>query len=76
MEDKYLNLLGLIQSIVQSAYLNSMKECMKEGEVEGMISQIHFLHTDYGVEEAEYRYLCLIFFLTCVSLGSIGYVSC
>ncbi|KAG2699968.1 hypothetical protein I3760_07G212600 [Carya illinoinensis] len=55
VEEKDLKVLGLIQRIVQSAHLNAMKECMKEGDVEGAISRIRFLHIDSGVEGAEYR---------------------
>lgn len=67
VEEKDLKVLGLIQRIVQSAHLNAMKECMKEGDVEGAISRIRFLHIDYGVEGAEYRYLCFYFIFTCIS---------
>lgn len=60
-EQEELKVLGLIQRIVQLAHLNAMKECMKEGDVEGAVPLIRFLHFDYGVEEAEYRYVCLNF---------------
>jgi len=60
-EQEELKVLGLIQRIVQLAHLNAMKECMKEGDVEGAVPRIRFLHIDYGVEEAEYRYVRLIF---------------
>jgi zinc finger FYVE domain-containing protein 26 len=60
-EQEELKVLGLIQRIVQLAHLNAMKECMKEGDVEAAVRLIRFLHFDYGVEEAEYRYVCLNF---------------
>lgn len=60
-EQEELKVLGSIQRIVQLAHLNAMKECMKEGDVEGAVPRIRFLHIDYGVEEAEYRYVRLKF---------------
>ncbi|KAA8525316.1 hypothetical protein F0562_007171 [Nyssa sinensis] len=48
-------LLKLIQRSVQIAHLDAMKECLKESDVEGVVSHICFLHLDYGVEENEYR---------------------
>ncbi|KAK1551145.1 hypothetical protein Q3G72_031043 [Acer saccharum] len=54
-EDEDKRVLGLIQKSVQLAHLDAMKECMKEGDEEGAVSRIRFLHFDYGVEEAEYR---------------------
>lgn len=52
-EDK--RVLGLIQRTVQLAHLDAMKECIKQGDDEGALSRIRFLHLDYGVDEAEYR---------------------
>ncbi|KAK3212905.1 hypothetical protein Dsin_017611 [Dipteronia sinensis] len=54
-EDEDKRVLGFIQRSVQLAHLDAMKECMKEGDEEGAVSHICFLHFDYGVEEAEYR---------------------
>lgn len=51
--------LGFIQRTVQIAHLDAMKECLKEGDEEGAVSRICFLHLGYGVEEAEYRYVHL-----------------
>ncbi|KAH7574212.1 hypothetical protein JRO89_XS03G0265900 [Xanthoceras sorbifolium] len=52
-EDK--RVLGLIQRSVQLAHLDAIKECTKEGDEEGAVSHVRFLHLNYGVEEAEYR---------------------
>ena len=52
-----VKVLRLIQRSVQLAHLDAMKECMKDGEVDGVIKRIRFLHLDYGVEETEYRYV-------------------
>lgn len=56
-EEEGVKALGLIQKIVQIAHLDAMKGCLKEGNVDGAISHICFLHLDYGVEESEYRYV-------------------
>ncbi|KAJ0091657.1 hypothetical protein Patl1_12854 [Pistacia atlantica] len=54
-EEEDRRILGLIQKSAQLAHLDAMKECVKEGDEEGAVSHIRFLHLDYGVEEAEYR---------------------
>ncbi|XP_030947314.1 uncharacterized protein LOC115971497 isoform X2 [Quercus lobata] len=54
-EGEALRVLGLIQRSVQLAHLDAIKECLKEGNVDGAVPRIRFLHTDYGVEEDEYR---------------------
>lgn len=54
-EGEDLRVLGLIQRSVQLAHLDAIKECLKEGDVEGAIPRIRFLHIDYGGEETEYR---------------------
>lgn len=61
-EEEYLKALVSVQRTVQLTHLNYMKECMKEGNIERAVPWIRFLHTAYGVEEAEYRYFCLLFF--------------
>lgn len=58
--------LRSIQRSVQLAHLDAMKECMKDGDVDGAISRIRFLHLDYGVEETEYRYVFKIFEHCCL----------
>jgi zinc finger FYVE domain-containing protein 26 len=60
-EGEDLRVLGLIQRSVQLAHLDAIKECLKEGDVEGAIPRIRFLHIDYGGEETEYRYVCFKF---------------
>lgn len=59
-EDK--RVLGLIQRSIQLAHLDAMKECLSEGDEEGAVSRIRFLHPGYGVEEAEYQYVYLLFY--------------
>lgn len=56
-EEEDVKALGLIQRIVQIAHLDAMKDSVKEGNVDGAISHIRFLHLDHGVEESEYRYV-------------------
>lgn len=56
-EGEDLRVLGLIQRSVQLAHLDAIKECLKDGNVDGVVPRIRFLHTDYGVEEDEYRYV-------------------
>ncbi|VVA15000.1 Hypothetical predicted protein [Prunus dulcis] len=72
MSKEDLKVLGLIQRSVQLAHLDAMKECMKDGDVDGVVSRIHFLHLDYGVEETEYR-MVLQDLLKMVSSGKEGY---
>ncbi|XP_015874187.3 uncharacterized protein LOC107411162 isoform X1 [Ziziphus jujuba] len=71
-EEEDVKALGLIQRIVQIAHLDAMKDSVKEGNVDGAISHIRFLHLDHGVEESEYR-LVLHDLLKMVSLGREGY---
>lgn len=56
-EEEDVRALGLILKSVQSAHLDAMKDCLKEGDVDEAISHIRFLHLDYGVEESKYRYV-------------------
>lgn len=58
-EEEDRRCLEFIQRTVQLAHLDAMKECLKEGDEEGAVSRICFLHLGYGVEEAEYRYVYL-----------------
>uniref|UniRef100_A0A2P2L9N6 Uncharacterized protein LOC105638290 n=1 Tax=Rhizophora mucronata TaxID=61149 RepID=A0A2P2L9N6_RHIMU len=53
-EEMEMKVFSLIQKTVQLAHLDAMKECLKEGDEEGAISHIRYLHLDYGVDEAEY----------------------
>lgn len=59
-EDK--RVLGLMQRSIQLAHLDAMEECLREEDEEGAVSRIRFLHPGYGVEEAEYRYVYLLFY--------------
>lgn len=47
----------MIQRVVQVAQLDAMSECLKNGDEDGVISHVRFLHLDYGVEESRYRYV-------------------
>ncbi|KAI3501756.1 hypothetical protein L1887_29761 [Cichorium endivia] len=55
VQEEDVKALKLIQSYVQMVHLDAMKECLKEGDNDGAMSHIQFLHFDYGVEEADYR---------------------
>lgn len=46
----------MIQRVVQVAHLDAMNECLNEGDEDGMIGHVRFLHLDHGVEESRYRY--------------------
>ncbi|GKU87148.1 hypothetical protein SLEP1_g1595 [Rubroshorea leprosula] len=52
-EDK--RVFSLIWRIVQVVHLDAMRESVREGDIEGAVRHIRFLHLGYGVEEAEYR---------------------
>ncbi|XP_021275656.1 uncharacterized protein LOC110410336 [Herrania umbratica] len=56
-DEEHKRVLGLIQKNVQLAHLDAIKNCVKDGDIEGAVSLIRFLHLDYGVEEVEYRTL-------------------
>ncbi|KAI3728271.1 hypothetical protein L6452_16904 [Arctium lappa] len=55
VKEEDVKALKLMQSCVQMVHLDAMKECLKEGDNDGAVSHIQFLHLDYGVEEADYR---------------------
>ncbi|EOY29640.1 Zinc finger FYVE domain-containing protein 26 isoform 2 [Theobroma cacao] len=57
VDEEHKRVLGLIQKNVQLAHLDAIKNCVKDGDIEGAVSLIRFLHLDYGVEEVEYRTL-------------------
>ncbi|KAF1001437.1 hypothetical protein AG4045_000337 [Apium graveolens] len=40
---------------VQEAHLDAMSEFLKNGDEDGVIGHVRFLHLDYGVEESRYR---------------------
>ncbi|KAK3027041.1 hypothetical protein RJ639_041196 [Escallonia herrerae] len=52
-----VEVLRLVQRAIQNVHLDTMKECLINGDVDGAVSHIRFLHLEYGVEEAEYRYV-------------------
>ncbi|XP_022729138.1 uncharacterized protein LOC111284627 isoform X2 [Durio zibethinus] len=56
-DEEHKRVLSLIQKSVQLAHLDAIKECVKDGDIEGAVSRIRFLHLDYGLEEVEYRTL-------------------
>ncbi|KAL0323863.1 UNVERIFIED_CONTAM: hypothetical protein Scaly_2353400, partial [Sesamum calycinum] len=37
------------------SHLDAMKQCLENGDEDGVIPHVRFLHLNYGVEEAEYR---------------------
>ncbi|XP_076932004.1 uncharacterized protein LOC143597374 [Bidens hawaiensis] len=53
--DEDFKVFKLIQRCVQMVHLEAVKECLKEGDVNGALSHIQFLRFDYGVDEADYR---------------------
>lgn len=54
-EDK--RVFSSVLKTVQVAHLDAMRECVREGDIEGAVPHIRFLHLDYGVEESGYRTL-------------------
>ncbi|XP_004303436.1 PREDICTED: uncharacterized protein LOC101291736 [Fragaria vesca subsp. vesca] len=71
-KEEDVKVLRMIQRSVQLAHLDAMKECIKDGQVDGVVSRIQFLHLDYGVEETEYR-IALQDLFKMVSSGKEGY---
>lgn len=57
LDEEHKGVLGLIQKSVQLAHMYAIKECVNDGDIEGAVSCIRFLHLDFGVEEVEYRTL-------------------
>lgn len=55
-EDEDARLMKLVQRSVQIVHLDAMRECLEEGDEEGVVSHIRFLHLGYGVEETGYWY--------------------
>lgn len=55
-EEKEEEILRLVQKCVQVSHLDAMKECLENGDEDGVIPHVRFLHLNCGVEEAEYRY--------------------
>lgn len=55
--DADIKVFRMIQRVVQGAHLDAMSECLKDGDEDGVISHVRFLHLDYGVEESKYRYV-------------------
>ncbi|KZV53912.1 hypothetical protein F511_23677 [Dorcoceras hygrometricum] len=47
--------LRLVQKCVQVAHLDAMRQCLGNGDEDGVLSHIRFLSLGCGVEEAEYR---------------------
>lgn len=56
-EEEDVKYFASIQRCVQQTHLNHLKECLKNGDVDGAVSRIRFLHVERGVDEAEYRYV-------------------
>lgn len=55
-EEKDEELLRSVQKCVQISHLNAMRQCLENGDEDGAVSHVRFLHLNSGVEEAEYRY--------------------
>ncbi|GMI81443.1 hypothetical protein like AT2G25730 [Hibiscus trionum] len=56
-DEEHKGVLSLMQKSVQLAHLDAIKEYLKDGDIEGAVSHIRFLHLGYGVEEVVYRSL-------------------
>ncbi|KAE8722724.1 hypothetical protein F3Y22_tig00013738pilonHSYRG00078 [Hibiscus syriacus] len=54
-DEEHKGVLSLMQKSVQLAHLDTMKVSTKDGDIEGAVSHIRFLHLDHGVEEVVYR---------------------
>ncbi|KAL0330309.1 UNVERIFIED_CONTAM: hypothetical protein Sradi_5017600 [Sesamum radiatum] len=54
-DEKAEETLRLVQKCVQVSHLDAMKQCLENGDEDGVIPHVRFLHLNYGVEEAEYR---------------------
>ncbi|KAF5743274.1 Zinc finger FYVE domain-containing protein 26 isoform 3 [Tripterygium wilfordii] len=50
-----VKVLGLLRKTIQLAHLDAIKDLVNDGDEEGGMRQIRFLHLGYGVEEVEYR---------------------
>lgn len=61
LEEEDVKIMGLIQKSIQLAHLNAMKECVSDGNEEGAIDHVRFLHLDHGVDEPEFRYVLFFF---------------
>ncbi|KAD3641724.1 hypothetical protein E3N88_30948 [Mikania micrantha] len=70
--DEDAKVLKLTQRCVQMVHLDALMECLKEGDNDGALSHIQFLHVDYGVDEADYR-LVLQDLLKRVFSGMVAY---
>ncbi|KAL3745323.1 hypothetical protein ACJRO7_014433 [Eucalyptus globulus] len=55
LEEEDVKIMGLMQKSIQLAHLNAMKECVSDGNEEGAIDHVRFLHLDHGVDETEFR---------------------
>ncbi|KAL8521988.1 hypothetical protein ACS0TY_012224 [Phlomoides rotata] len=54
-EEKEEELMRLTQRCVQLTHLDAMRQCLENGDEDGAVSHVRFLHLDRGVEEAEHR---------------------
>ncbi|KAI3468258.1 hypothetical protein Pfo_024921 [Paulownia fortunei] len=54
-EEKEEEVLRLVQKCVQVMHLDAMRQCLENGDEDGAVSHVRFLHLNCGVEEAEYR---------------------
>ncbi|XP_057799458.1 uncharacterized protein LOC131015200 [Salvia miltiorrhiza] len=56
-EEKEEEVLRLVQKCVQTTHMDAMRQCLENGDEDGAILHVRFLHLNRGVEEAEYRML-------------------
>ncbi|KAL8063412.1 hypothetical protein ABFX02_01G025300 [Erythranthe guttata] len=54
-EEKVEEVLRLLQKCVQLTHLDAMRQCLENGDEDGGVSHVRFLHLNCGVEEKEYR---------------------
>lgn len=54
-EDKEEEVLRSVQKCVQVTHLDAMRQCLENGDENGAVSHVRFLHLNCGVEEEEYR---------------------
>lgn len=54
--DGDLEALRWLLKNVQMAHLLAIKKCLEEGDDNGALSHLRFLHLDHGVEHSEYKY--------------------
>ncbi|XP_031374174.1 uncharacterized protein LOC116188838 isoform X3 [Punica granatum] len=54
-EEEDVKVMGFMLKRVQLSHLDAIKECVGQGDEEGAISRLKFLHLNYNVEDEQYR---------------------